>query len=511
MSRKVQYVVGLLVCLGALSGASVAQADTVSLSMLDGPYDIGAGQSFQPTVTSGVYSYQTAPGGTVTVSLYGPDDPDCTGTPISTTEPVSFAFDEGPFQYDALAPAITPGTVGTYHLVATYTGDGTYDPASSGCADPGSEVDVHPPTLYNSLSLCQVAYPDCADGSTVPAGTQVFIDTNPVYFPATPTGTVTYDVYGPDDPDCTGTPAFTDTVADWNDSFTPTQPGTYRIVDTYGGDSSTASFSAACADATQLTATAPVASLSTDALDFGSQAAGSIGASRSVTITNTGNGSTPLEIAGFVFSGANPDDFLVGSDTCRTALLPTETCTVSLRFTPQGTDARSATLSLVSNSVSAATLPLSGTGTAASGAGSAGAAGAPGADGKNGAQGLQGLPGPAGATGPAGPAGPAGPPGTPGAPGHHTTVSTGPRRRARSVSTHLCGVLLRLRSSDRFVAASFTRGHARPHVARSMSHGALVNRHRHPLTLGAGTYRLLLRVVRHGRAVTRVYTLTILG
>src|SRR5204863_2818 len=60
---------------------------------------------------------------------------------------------------------------------------------------------------------------------------------------------------------------------------------------------------------------------------------GTSSAPQSVTITN--NGSAPLVVSGFAFTGANPDDFFTGGDSCHSAVAPGGFCSAQVRFAPQ--------------------------------------------------------------------------------------------------------------------------------------------------------------------------------
>jgi hypothetical protein len=150
------------------------------------------------------------------------------------------------------------------------------------------------------------------------------------------------------------------------------------------------------------------ASVSASTLAFPDTTQASVSASRTVTVTNTG----AEGIGGFAFAGAHPDDFFVSSDTCR-GIGSGESCTVTLRFTPQATGARSATFT-----VNGASVTLSGTGTPP-------LAGPQGATGATGPQGDVGRQGPAGAAGPQGPVGETGPQGERGEPGPVVSGSPG--------------------------------------------------------------------------------------
>jgi uncharacterized repeat protein (TIGR01451 family) len=84
---------------------------------------------------------------------------------------------------------------------------------------------------------------------------------------STPTGTVTFRLYGPDDATCARTPAFTTskqldaTTRVTSDAVTPTQTGTYRWVASYGGDVNNAPVSGACNDPLEQVLVQPVPAL----------------------------------------------------------------------------------------------------------------------------------------------------------------------------------------------------------------------------------------------------------
>src|SRR5208282_2998367 len=112
------------------------------------------------------------------------------------------------------------------------------------------------------------------------------------------------------------------------------------------------------------TGTAPVASLSTPSLSFGNQLLGTTSAAQTETVTNAGTAN--LTISTVTVGGTNASDFAKSADTCTGATVtPTNTCTVSVTFTPSATGSRSASLSFTDNaSNSPQTVSLSGTGIA---------------------------------------------------------------------------------------------------------------------------------------------------
>ena len=86
------------------------------------------------------------PTGTITWSLYGPNDNACTGTP-QTTAPVTV---NGNGSYTS--PSITVTQAGTYHWVATYSGDG-YNPEVVGlCSDANESVTATTTTTTSSTT-----------------------------------------------------------------------------------------------------------------------------------------------------------------------------------------------------------------------------------------------------------------------------------------------------------------------------------------------------------------------
>ena len=77
-------------------------------------------------------------------------------------------------------------------------------------------------------------------------------------------------------------------------------------------------------------------------------------------------GSAPLEVSGMTFSGANPQDFLVGFNGCLGPVAANASCTIGMSFIPQAQGPRTADLNIASNDPSSPlTVALSGTGGAA--------------------------------------------------------------------------------------------------------------------------------------------------
>jgi hypothetical protein len=115
-----------------------------------------------------------------------------------------------------------------------------------------------------------------------------------------------------------------------------------------------------------ITYAVPTVALSASSLAFGTTMA-----PKTVTVTN--QGSAPLVVSALRFGGQHPDDFFVGSDTCRGEIAPASSCDVRIHFAPQGAGERAATLAIASNASPVAVSQ-----------GPAGSAGRPGAAGPQG-------------------------------------------------------------------------------------------------------------------------------
>jgi hypothetical protein len=257
--------------------------------------------------------------------------------------------------------------------------------------------------------------------------------------------------------------------------------------------------------------------------DFGSQDIGTIGASRTVTLTSTGDASLTIERVRIV--GSHPEDFLDAADACSgETIAPDATCIVKLRFAPSATGGRSAVLRVISNSAGGPLeVPLTGSGTTppASGPGPSGPAGPEGpagpagpqgpegqqgpagpagATGENGAAGPAGATGPAGAAGPAGATGAAGPQGLPGPqgpPGRDARVTCAVPKKKTKKNNKVkvtCKVVYVTASSARTVRARLTRaGRTYARLSRRPIAGRRVQlRLAATSRLRAGRYRLVV-------------------
>jgi len=107
--------------------------------------------------------------------------------------------------------------------------------------------------------------------------------------------------------------------------------------------------------------TFPIVSLSAGSVDFGSQPTGTTSGARTVTLTNSGDGS--LTIQGVAVTGPNNANF-AQSNTCGSAIAAGGSCTITTTFTPSAAGARSATITITDNAPGTPhTIALAGTGT----------------------------------------------------------------------------------------------------------------------------------------------------
>ena len=304
-------------------------------------------------------------------------------------------------------------------------------------------------------------------------------------------------------------------------------------------------------DLVTLSAPATTTFATTDPGAFPDQAANTIGAPRTVTLTN--NGWTTLNVidVGTVkvvdSDGASRDDFLISTDDCgATVLLVGESCTIRVRFAPARTQTTSNAQLVIEGNLPGGktTVPLTGTSTElprgekgdtgergpsgeAGDEGPRGATGEAGRDGAAGAKGDKGDAGPAGPKGDKGDAGPAGPKGDTGAPGpagrDGSFAVTGPRSASRVRRGRVARLALVVRNGTTSTVKAFTATPLTPAAlhatgkrsanGRALAAGrtrTLQVRFRVGRTVKPGTYAVRIRLDVGGRAVTRTAKLLVI-
>lgn len=179
-------------------------------------------------------------------------------------------------------------------------------------------------------------------------------------------------------------------------------------------------------------ATPSTATPDSNAIAFpGTQPLSTVSAPQTITLTNTGG--NPLAISSETFGDSNPvlssdhpEDFLIDSSSCLGVVAFEASCQLKVRFAPQGTGMRTATLQIAGNmGAGPTTIALTGTG----GVLPQGPQGEQGVKGNTGSQGPAGQVGETGKRGAVGPQGPVGRRGAQGPRGLTATYVCHPRRR----------------------------------------------------------------------------------
>jgi hypothetical protein len=224
-------------CNDANESVTVAKTTPGLTTKASADVELGGAVNDVATLSGG-----TGATGTITFKLFGPDDASCAGTPAFTsTQPVSG-------NGDVTSDGFIPTAPGVYRWVASYGGDAKNAAVSGACGDSGESATVTKRTasLATAASTVVTLGGSMTDSATLAGG-------------ASPSGTITFKLYGPDDANCSGTPAFTSTksVAGNGEvtsgAFTPTAAGVYRWVASYSGDTNNAAVAGACGDQNEST------------------------------------------------------------------------------------------------------------------------------------------------------------------------------------------------------------------------------------------------------------------
>ena len=184
-------------------------------------------------------------GATVTFNLYGPADPTGVGATVFTsTVSIGATVSSGSF---------TPTLAGTYHWIASYSGDANNAAVAGTCGNAGETSVVTP----------------AAPSISTTAVTPVTVN-SPISDSATVSGvlplagaTVTFNLYGPADPTCGGRDGLYVDGADRrvntvsSGSFTPTLAGTYHWIASYSGDANNAAVAGTCGNAGETSVVTP--------------------------------------------------------------------------------------------------------------------------------------------------------------------------------------------------------------------------------------------------------------
>ena len=249
-----------------LSQTTVALATPAIATQASPTIALGGGTLTDTATVTGLVNPLTGAGaGTVTFTLYGPNDATC-ATPILTRTGRPLTLNGAATSGTADSGAgFAPSAAGTYRWIASYTGDANNAAVQGTCASANEQTVVARATpsiatqaAPTSVQLGQGALSDTATVSGL---------VNPVT--GAGAGTVTFTLYGPNDPGCT-TPRMTATgrpltlngagtagTATSGVGFTPPAAGTYSWVASYSGDVNNAPVSGACGDVNEQTIVTP--------------------------------------------------------------------------------------------------------------------------------------------------------------------------------------------------------------------------------------------------------------
>ena len=202
----------------------------------------------QATLSGGVN-----PTGSITFRLYGPNDASCSGAPVFTSNAIAV---NGNGTYTS-APGYAANAIGVYRWIASYSGDAANAAVAGACNDANENTTITPasPALVTTASAGGPIGTALTDQATLSGG-------------ASPTGSITFRLYGPNDASCSGAPVFTSNAIAVSGNgtytsapaFTPAALGTYRWIASYSGDANNAAIPGACNGANEsatITTTSP--------------------------------------------------------------------------------------------------------------------------------------------------------------------------------------------------------------------------------------------------------------
>ncbi len=284
-----------------------AQVSIVTFATPAPPLTAPLGTPISDTATVTGVAGGPTPTGTVVFNAYGPDDATCAGAPAFTSAAIPLVAGVPPTASANSGPFV-PGAPGTYRWTAEFIpGDGNYDPAETACNDPNESSVVTAATITTQATPTVTIGSPIVDNATItgtPGG-------------PSPTGTVTFTLFGPDDLLCTGAPVFNSGAQPvtpgappvstaTSGPFVPTLPGTYRWIAAYSGDGAYPPVTSICNDANETTV---VLQATPTIVTFATPGPVVIGSPISDTATVTGLPDTaPVPTGTVTFTAFGPDN-----------------------------------------------------------------------------------------------------------------------------------------------------------------------------------------------------------
>lgn len=113
---------------------------TIGLKTQVSPTTLALGSPFHDTATVTSTAGAATPTGSIRFDVY--NNATCTGTPTFTSTNALNAAGT-----TAASANFTPTVAGTYHVIATYSGDANWNALASACADPAEALVVTPPVV----------------------------------------------------------------------------------------------------------------------------------------------------------------------------------------------------------------------------------------------------------------------------------------------------------------------------------------------------------------------------
>ncbi|MHB1537803.1 MAG: hypothetical protein ACYCYN_04730 [Solirubrobacteraceae bacterium] len=204
----------------------------------------------------------------------------------------------------------TPSEPGTYRWVASYTGDSNNEAKAGTCGESGetSTVTKASPSISTAASAGVVVGGKVSDQATLSGG-------------ASPSGSITFRLYGPSDSTCSASALYTSAAVKvtgdgtyGSGDYTPSEPGTYRWVASYSGDANNEAAAGSCGQAGEMV------SVSKDAqsIDFPTLGAHVLGEADFAVSASASSG-LPVAFASLtsgVCTVAGADVHLVAVGTC---------------------------------------------------------------------------------------------------------------------------------------------------------------------------------------------------
>jgi hypothetical protein len=241
--------------------------------------------------------------GEISFEVFAADDPDCEGTALAQSS--ATVSGEGEYASEDFEPAVA----GDYHWAVRYSGDEANEPAESVC---------------EAISTVSKASPELTGSATSSVVGGAIHDEVTLTGGFSPTGEVTFSVYGPGDTTC-DTPLDTSTGTLSNDEaasddFVPQSAGEFRWSASYPGDANNEPFDLGC-EATGQTSSVAKATPSLS----GSASSGTVGGTIHDEVTLTGGASPGGEVT---FKVYGPED-----TTCATPLATTSATLASGKAT----------------------------------------------------------------------------------------------------------------------------------------------------------------------------------